>query len=203
MTPWGVALLVALWIAIGLGTAFVLSRRGHEFGPNAALGVVLGPLFVFLALDTVRRREHDQPIELSSSTRSGGEHVLIVAVGDINDPGAAIRALPTSVDELGPITLAIPVEHEVAERVHRMDGPPPLRDELDRIAGAFPNRSPGRMLLPGRLEEAIPIGVRETEADLVVLVGSGASTVSPGLESRLNATVIRADTIVHPGSTAS
>jgi hypothetical protein len=60
-----VVLLVAVWIVVGFGTAIVLSRRGNGFGPHAALGVVLGPLFIFLALDTIRNREHDQPIETS------------------------------------------------------------------------------------------------------------------------------------------
>jgi hypothetical protein len=203
MTPWGVALVVAVWIAIGLGTAVVLSRRGHEFGPHAALGVVLGPVFVFLALDIVRRREHDQPIQISSSTRSGGRRVLVVAVGDVEDPGAALESLRVLLGDFGPITLAVPVEHEVAERVHRMNGAPPPSEKLDRIANALADRSPGRMLLPGRIDEAISIGVRETDADIVLLVGAESSTAAPGLEDRLDVVVVRADETIRPDSASS
>lgn len=201
MSPWQVALVVAVWIAVGLATAVVLRRRGHEFGPNAVLGAILGPAFVFLALDTIRRREHIKPIELSPSSTAGGKRLLIVAVGHVDDPASTFEMVPEAVGEIGPVTLAVPVEHEVAERVHRMDGSPPPSEDLDRIADTLSRYSPGRMMLPGRVEEAIPIGVSETGADVVLLVGEGSSAVAPGLEDLLDATVIRAGT--HPPDSSS
>lgn len=202
MSPWQVALLAAVWIAIGLATAVVLKRRGHEFGPNAALGAVLGPIFVFLALDTIRRREHDKPIQLTPSATTRGKRVLVVAVGEVEDPGSALDALTATVGEIGPVTLAVPVEHEVAERVHRMDGAPPHSENLDRVTEALSVYSPGRMMLPGRVDEAIPIGVGETDAEVVLLIGEASSTVAPGLEDQLDVTVIRASAPSHPDSSS-
>jgi hypothetical protein len=109
-----VLLFAACWVGVGLATAVVLGRRGHEFGPHAALGSVLGPVFLLLAYDIVRRRENEKPIELTSPTSSRGPSVLVVLAGDLHDSGSA-RAAVASVGVPGRVTAAVPVEYEVAE----------------------------------------------------------------------------------------
>ncbi len=198
-----VILLAGSWMVIGLATAMVLKRRGHEFGPNAALGIILGPIFVFLAFDMVRRRESDKPIRVSESAKSTGQSVLVVVVGELPDPGTDIREVIASVGEFGTVTVAVPVEYEVAERVHGMGKSPPSSEILDEVAEALDDLSPGKMMLPGRVETSIAAGVRETGAELVLLVGSESSSITSELDRKLDIPVVRIDTAGSPDSTAS
>jgi hypothetical protein len=186
-----VLLFAACWIGVGLAAAVVLRKRAHEFGPNAVLGAVLGPVFLFLAYDIVRRREDEMPIELAAPTPSEGPAVLVIAAGDLNDPGAA-RAAVASVGELGPVTAAVPVEYEVAERVHRFGKSPPLSTRLDDLAASLSEYDPGLMMLPGRVDRSIPRGITETGAEVVVIVGTESDSIAPGLETQLSTHIMRA-----------
>ena len=186
-----VLLFAACWVGVGLATAFMLRRRAHEFGPNAALGAVLGPVFLFLAYDIVRRREDEMPIELAAPTPSHGPAVLVIAAGDLDDPVAA-RAAVASVGELGPVTAAVPVEYEVAERVHRFGKSPPLSTKLDDLAASLSEYDPGLMMLPGRVDRSIPRGIAETGAEVVIIVGTESDSIAPGLETQLSTHILRA-----------
>jgi hypothetical protein len=186
-----VLLFAACWVGVGLATAVVLRRRAHEFGPNAALGAVLGPVFLFLAYDIVRRREDEMPIEVASPTPSEGAAVLVIAAGDLGDPGTA-RAAVASVGDLGSVTAAVPVEYEVAERVHRFGKSPPPSTTLDDLAASLSEYDPGLMMLPGRVDRSIPRGVAETGAEVVVIVGTESDSIAPGLEARLSTHIVRA-----------
>lgn len=186
-----VLLFAVCWVGVGLATAVVLGRRGHEFGPNAALGAVLGPVFLFLAYDIVRRRENEAPIELAHPPSSPGPAVLVVLAGDLHDPGSA-RAAVASVGQPGRVTAAVPVAYEVAERVHRLGDPAPPSPSLDDLAASLSDYAPGLMMLPGRVSRSIPRGIQETGAELVVIVGSESESIAPGLEARLSTQVLRA-----------
>lgn len=187
-----VSVLVLAWMGIGVVSAAILHMRGHEFRPYAALGAVLGPAFVFLAYDTIRRRESSEPISISVSDRVSGSPILVVAVGDLIDGEPTLAAFD-SVAEVGPVTVAVPVEYEVAERVHEMGGSPPDSSDLSRLAEALDRYTPGLMMLPGPVEKSIPAGVRETGAELVVIVGDDSRSVAPELETVLDTNVIRVD----------
>lgn len=195
-TSWLVIILAVAWIVIGLSAAGILSRRGHEFRPNAALGAVLGPIFIFLAYDMMRYRESEKPIVVTSAATKPGRSVLVVAVGDLDDPKSALAAVE-SVDDAGPVTAAVPVEYEVEQRVHGMGDTPPDSEELDELADLLSELSPGLMMLPGRIEKSLPEGVREIGADLVLLVGSASVSVAPDLEASLRARVIRVDAVTN------
>lgn len=188
-----VSVLVVGWAGMGIIAAVVLRMRGHEFRPYAALGAVLGPVFLFLAYDAVRRRESRTPITVSAAPDSSGSPVLVVAVGELD--GEAVRATFESIaPEIGPVTAAVPVEYEVAERVHRMGVSPPESENLERLARALDAFSPGLMMLPGRVDQSIVVGAGETGAELVVLVGDDSANVAPELESALDTNVIRVGT---------
>ena len=184
------AMFLICWAGIGLAMAVLLRRRSHEFGPNAALGLVLGPLFIFLAFDMIRRRETEEPITLSSPPDLPGSAVLVVAVGDLEGVDEAVEALE-NLDDVGPIIAAVPVEYEVALRVHTFGADPPTSDPLDQLADKLCDFQPGLMMLPGRIERALPRAVRATGADVLMLVGSDSDTAAPGVEEQLRPRVVR------------
>ncbi len=47
-------IVAAVWVAVGVVCAFIMRRRGHDFYVWLALGTVLGPLVVPLALERAR-----------------------------------------------------------------------------------------------------------------------------------------------------
>lgn len=185
-----VVLFVLCWVGVGLTTAVLLRRRAHEFGPNAALGVVLGPLFVFLAYDMIRRRETEEPITLSHPADTQGLSVLVVLVGELERPDAALQVMD-DLEQVGSVIAAVPVEYEVAQRVHTLGGFPPTSDRLDELAATLDRFSPGKTMLPGPVAKSIPSATRAIGADLVLLVGSEGQSAAPGLEEDLRSQVIR------------
>ena len=187
-------ILIACWVGVGLVAAVFLGRRGHEFRPYAALGAVLGPMFVFLAYDAVRRRESERPITISSSLASPGSPVLVVAVGSIENPSATIETLK-SLGEPGEVYAAVPTTYEVGERVHRHGTAPPVSDALDDLAFLLAPYGPGLMMLPGPLEKSVPAAVGETGAVAVVLIGEESTFAAPGLEESMAAEVVRVDSM--------
>ena len=52
-----VAVIIVVWLALGLGAALFLGRRGYRSGTWYFLGAALGPLFVPIALERGRRQE--------------------------------------------------------------------------------------------------------------------------------------------------
>lgn len=185
--------LVACWVGIGVAAAALLGRRGHEFRSYAALGAVLGPVFVFLAFDVMRRRESERPIRLSfSSASSSGPSVLVVAVGRIRNTSATVGTM-RSLGDTGEVYAAVPTTYEVGERVHRQGDSPPESEDLDDLAFLLASYGPGLMMLPGRLERSVPAAVEETGAATVVLVGEESAAAARELEETLTAKVVRVD----------
>ena len=53
MTESVVIAIAAIWIAIGLTTAWYMGRRGHSPYAWGVIGTVFGPMVVFLAVDAI------------------------------------------------------------------------------------------------------------------------------------------------------
>ncbi len=184
--------LLACWVGVGLAAAAVLGRRGHEFRPYAALGAVLGPMFLFLAYDAIRRRESEQPIRLSSASASTSPPVLVVAVGSIEDPASTVDAVQ-SLGDIRDVLAAVPTTYEVGDRVRHHGQSPPGSGDLEALASILGPLQPGLLMLPGPLEKSLPVAVDETGASAVVLVGGASTAVAPELEETLAARVVRID----------
>lgn len=180
------------WIGIGLATAIYLRRRAHEFPPNAALGIILGPLFIFLAYDMIRRRETEKPIALSPPSNAEGSTVLVVAVGDLEQPGAVLEAV-RGLGPVGPIIVAVPVEYEIAQRVHSLGASPPPSDQLTQLAKVLAEFEPGLMMLPGQVEKSIPSALKTTGSEMVLLVGSESQAAASALGEDVQTRVVSAD----------
>jgi hypothetical protein len=184
-----VLIIAMCWIGVGLATAVLLRRRAHEFPPNAALGIVLGPLFLFLAYDMIRRRESEKPITLSPPSGTGPA-VMVVAVGDLEEPEAVLDAVG-ELATTGPIMAAVPVEYEIAHRVHSLGAPPPPSEQLTELARTLARFDPGLMMLPGQVEKSIPLAMKATGADVVLLVGSESDSAALALGQDLESRVLR------------
>lgn len=159
------------WVAAGVGTALALERRGHHLRSLLGLAVVLGPLFVPLALEFVRRREPAaRPIRLDPPPEAGdGRHAVVAVLGDAE---AVVDALPV-LDSFGSVTaltLAALIDYESADRAVTDD----LRREAERRLSAaatfLTDPAPSRVLVPGTPEVALARLVGP-DHDLIVLTG--------------------------------
>lgn len=170
-----VVLIAAVWLAVGLGLAVFMGRRGHNAFGWGVIGVLLGPLGVALAIEAVMDEKTSSAEVLRESSASSG--CVDVLVGIDGSPEAA-AALHAAVDILG-------------DRLHRLtlagvrpyaDSPADerwLRAQLDRqveLVRKGLRKGAGRcgvMLLTGRPSEELLRAASEGGYDLVVVGARG------------------------------
>lgn len=173
------AFLVA-WVATGLVTAYVLRRRGHDMRPTAALGLVLGPLFIPLARGIVREREALAPARvLSGGRRSRGSvDVVVGLLGPGERVGDVRPVLDLLGDCLGRVTVAAAVDYESAASDDWCGAKLRAVVELEVAAALLADRwEAATVLVPGRPDRASVRYASDTGHDLVVLAGApGART---------------------------
>lgn len=102
---------------MGVLTALVLVRRGHDRKMMVALGVGLGPLMLLVASDTVRRREGEaRPLVIEpGADHGGGLDVLVLVQGRPDDVRSVLPSVAALRSELRTLTLARAVAYEWLE----------------------------------------------------------------------------------------
>ena len=163
---------VVAWVGSGVAAAWVLSRRGHDLRSVLGLAVVLGPLFLPLALEFVRRREPAaRTLRIDPRPRAGtGRHAIVALLGD---PESVVDALPVlaSFGSVAALTLAAPIDYESADRT----APDEVRREAERrltaAATFLTDPPPSRVLVPGTPETALARLV-DPDHDLIVITGA-------------------------------
>lgn len=191
---------VLAWVASGVVVAIVLSRRGHHLRSVLGLAVVLGPLFLPLALEFVRRREPAaRPIALDPRPRPGtGQHAIVAVLGE---PESVVDALPVlaSFGSVTALTLAAPIDYESADRAH----PDEVRREAERrltaAATFLTDVTPSRVLVPGTPETALARLV-EPEHDLIVITGATEDVGSERLSAVVGIPVVVAPRLRERGT---
>ena len=110
------ALLVIMyiWLAIGLTTALVMGRMGHDPGTWGVIGAVLGPLVVPVAWVSLRRDATNRVVETLALGRShGGPVNILVGIDGSTDADTAERAAADLLgNRLGRVVLATVVDPE-------------------------------------------------------------------------------------------
>ena len=171
-------MVVALcWGLLGVSTALVMGRRGHEPFMWLVLAIVLGPLVLPLAVSALH---HDRPGLLRRlSTGSPGSGRVDVLVG-IDGSEAALDALRSVIailgDRLGRLTLAAVVDYDVAMGSVLAEGRRAAETDLRRAAEAT-TLAPETIVLSGRPAEALRKHAVEEGYELMAVGsrGRGAS----------------------------
>lgn len=177
---------LAVWIGTGVATALVLRRRGHDFRALVALGLMLGPLFIPLALDAVRHREPRACALVVRRCRSStsGTSTLVVLDGRPGSAGAARCVLEASGPDLGVVTLVRVVPFEAIEGAEWSQEGDEAALDLERGAWLLAEHDPGAVLVPGRAAPAVLAYARTNGYGLVVVPaghrGFPAGSAGPG-----------------------
>lgn len=163
------------WMAIGFAAAVILGWRGHEFRPNAALGIAMGPMFLLLAYDSIRHAEPKLVLEVKETPRRRGTSILVIIVGAVADSGRVSRFVTDLDADPGSVTVGVVAEFDLALHLEER-GLGALPSSLKSVASALAGFDPGQVVLPGRAARAVSLGIDAIPADLVVLAGSKATS---------------------------
>lgn len=167
-----IALVLTLWVAIGLVTGLWMTRRGHDAWWTA-IAVVLGPLFVPIALSRVERRPRvaERGPDGSPGPRSqtpGGPRVLVGLDGSDDSQDALDRALDVFGDHYGVLVLAEVVSYDANEETQSE----PLERARERLAAAAERIARPRVnveVLAGPPAEALRTYALKQGMDLIVV----------------------------------
>jgi nucleotide-binding universal stress UspA family protein len=129
------ALLVvgALWLVIGVATAVVMGRRGHDPFAWLLAGVVLGPLALPAAVAAARHPGLARPRRLLAGVPATGRVDLLVGIDGSPQAAAALdAALDVLGARLGRLTLAAVTDVDATVAHQQQEAR--LRQELQRQA---------------------------------------------------------------------
>ena len=174
--------VVLVWAFVGVSTALVMGRRGHEPFMWLVLAIAFGPLVLPLAMYALW---HDRPglfERLPSDHRGAGTVDALVGIDDSQEANDALRsAIDLLGDRLGRLMLATVVDYDTAARSRLAEENQRARYALVRTANATGLR-PEIVLLSGRPADALRKHVVEQGYELIVVGrrGGGASRVLLG-----------------------
>ena len=173
--------VLVVWVTIGLLTARILSRRGHEFRPAAALGATFGPLFIPLALTSVRSESSAEPTVLTEGSDSGGPiNVLIALSGSASGVVDLLPLMDMLRSKLGRLTIARTIDFDSALSEEWSDAELQAGIELELASALVGERaSPSTVLVPGPFPAALTRFAKKTGHDLLVLTESRFEGADP------------------------
>ncbi|HVR33753.1 MAG TPA: universal stress protein [Acidimicrobiia bacterium] len=172
----GTSFLVGLavtWILTGVVLSVVMRRRGHDLYTWLALGSILGPLAVPLALE--RLRTH--PVAVVVEPETGDRDVLV----GVDGSRESVIALHDALALLGPhvtsLTIATVLDHDSRDTPAGDEDREAARHLLDAVIAEVGREGVRSEILYGRPEEALTAYARAAGVDVIVVGarGRGAS----------------------------
>lgn len=158
------------WLLTGLVSGVVMRRKGHDFFVWLALGSVLGPLVLPLAVDKARS---DPAVESEAGTRhrvlEGGFDILI----GVDASPEALAASRAALDMLRPLTTSVTVatvlDFEAKDSYTGKEDQAKARDLLDSVVAAIDYPEAKTQLLFGRPHVALAEYARQEGMELIVV----------------------------------
>lgn len=175
------ALLLLVWILVGLAVAVYMRRRGHDLAGWAVLGVVFGPFAIALAFHHVRDRETwARPVTVAEGRPASGPIDVLVGVdGSPQSQAAVAAACRLFRGNVGRFTLVRVLDFESALAVETPLGSEGVEirrraaEELEGLAAGVTSCLPDTMLLAGRPAEVLAAYAREHGYEVLVVGSRG------------------------------
>lgn len=189
MEPVELIVILAFWVMIGVVTAFVMRRRGHDFAVWLALGSVLGPFIIPLAIGRARYYEH-------SGARSGGIETptrrgfdVVAGIDGSDEATAALEAaIELFGDSITTLTLVTVLDYDAQSAAAGLEPREKAQAMLDEVAFDVDVGFVRTQILFGRADRELAEYARTHGAELIVVGtrGQGASEALFGsITSRL------------------
>lgn len=198
MESLGYVAFALVWVAIGVTAAAVLlGRHGHRSPSWYAIGAVLGPLFIPIAMERRRRKpvliEPATPYAKQPAAASGGWpatttgtdpglRVVAAVDGSAEADGALDSAVRVLGDRIGHLTLVTVLDHDAAESG---DDAPRQRASalLQRCAGRAAQTVDDTRVVAGAPADAVLAAADDADADVIVVGRKGSGLSKPVLGS--------------------
>lgn len=173
------ALMALIWLLIGVSLAFVMQRHGHDFWVWLALGAVLGPISIPLAIE--RARFHPPNRQNGSPEHSAGRFDVVAG---IDGSPESIRAVESALRLFGGcmtrLTLVSVLDYEYDGSYVGAEDRDAAMSRLEEVAGGLGYHMVATKLLFGRPDRAIMEYAASSHASLVV-VGARGHGISEAL----------------------
>lgn len=179
----GIAFFV-LWVTIGLLTAVVLSRWGHDLRSTGALGLVFGPLFIPLAVHLRRGQSEMEPVLVAPGRAGPGLDVLVSLQCPPAGAASVLPVLHLLGNRLGRLTLVRVLDFE-SMRDERERAQAEL--ELSCAALFLAEYEPSLLLLAGHPRRALQDYAAHAGPDAVFVVGGSRRSRSQRRPGRCGA----------------
>jgi nucleotide-binding universal stress UspA family protein len=179
MTDAEVVMLIAagVFLLIGIATAILMGRRGHDPWMWGVLGALFGPLVI--ALLFARRRGDEPPAEkvLRVGTIATGAATITVLVGVDGSPeslAATSAVVDLLADRMRSLTLATVLDLDAVDAIRiqpegRSVFERDARAVLDEAAARVSGVEPSTVLLGGRAPDALVTYARSHDVDLIAI----------------------------------
>lgn len=184
-----IVLIVALWVATGVVTALVMRRRGHALSVWLALGSVLGPFIIPLAIE--RARFHEAAAASSDVIATPIKRGFDVVAG-IDNSDEAFAAVEAALELFGAsmttLTLVTVLDYDAQSAAAGLELREKAQAVLDEIAANVDVGFVRTHILFGRADHELAEYARTHGAELIVVGarGHGASEALFGsITSRL------------------
>lgn len=167
-------IVAAVWVAIGVVCAFVMRRRGHDFYVWLALGTVLGPLVIPLAIERARFHETvDRRSESIPTPARSGFDVVAGVDGSDESLAAITSALELFGNSITSLTIATVLDYDSESA--KAGNEPRLQAQgmLDEAAAATELDLVRTEILYGRADRALAEWARNYGAELIVVGARG------------------------------
>lgn len=169
--------VIGVWIAIGIIAAVIMGRRGHAPFSWGALGAVLGPLVIPLALGDMKRERAASAVTLTEGEAGPGPVDVLVGIdGSPEALGALTSVIDMLGDRVGTVTLAAVLDYDTAESdrswPERDDAEAALTDAAGLVHRRI-DRAPATVLLAGVPARALADHAVEVAAELVAIGSRG------------------------------
>lgn len=189
MTTRYLAFIAMAWVGTGLVVAFVMRRRGHDFYVWLALGTVLGPLVVPLAIE--RARFHGA-VESESAAIPTPPHRGFDILAGVDGSDESIDAIRSALDLFGDavtsVTIATVLDYDSESAAAGAEPREKAEAMLRDVASGLDRNFVSSEILYGRADRALAEYARTHGAELIVVGarGHGASeTLFGSITSRL------------------
>jgi nucleotide-binding universal stress UspA family protein len=194
-----VAVIAAVWLAIGLVLWLTMGRRGHDGLSWLLIGTLMGPVGILLALDAAHHGEAAEPV-LATAGRGGGGAIdlLVGADGSPESRAALDAALHILGSSVGRVTLLTVVPFDGGIDADR-DALAAIREEAER----HPDLQPDLEVRRGHPAAVIAELAARGDYDLVVIGTRGAGRHLFGSAARELATASPVPVLLLTGTSRS
>lgn len=184
-----IVLIVSAWVLSGVVTAFVMRRRGHDLAVWLALGSVLGPFIIPLAIERARYHEAAAAGSKSIETPSRRGFDLVAGIDGSDEAIEAVEAaLELFGDSITTLTLVTVLDYDAQSAAAGLEPRQRAKALLDGIAEEADVSFVRTEILFGRPDRELAEYARTHGAELIVVGarGHGASEALFGsITSRL------------------